>query len=118
MAKKKVKALKTFKTLINEEEWSFSILTQKEYNRVYKNDDSRATTELSYRQVHLISTDPTLEETLAHECYHAFHVYLHLDSTNNVTVEDAEEIFASFLGKNYSKFYNKVQEIKTGLKIK
>ena len=48
----------------------------------------------------LIDEESVDFQTVAHEIYHAYFGYLHLGDTNNLTIDDYEEITASWFAEN------------------
>ncbi len=52
---------------------------------------------------------------IAHELFHAAWPALHLESTTEISLDDFEEIIASYMETNYAKIYERVNTIYTAL---
>ncbi len=83
------------RTKINGEKWLIKILTLKEMAKVA---DDKHTSGLcaAYDKVIYIREDSVDYNTVAHELVHGYFSYLCLSSTNDISLGDAEEIFAEF----------------------
>lgn len=83
------------KRRINEDEWILRIVTEKEMRKI---SGSKTTAGLcvAYEKMIYIREDSIEYPVISHELYHAYWSYLYLSDTNDIKLDDAEEIGASF----------------------
>jgi hypothetical protein len=98
--------------------WKIRILEKKKYTKRY-GEDSVAIT-LAYRRLIYLHPEGLDLETIVHELVHAFMSELCIKSTNEITPDDLEEIFAELMAKRgkellqladelFFKIHNKVE---------
>lgn len=114
MAKRKPKA--EVQVLINEDTWTCRLWRAKTYEKLH-GDDSGAITDVVEKFIDFRDDEFSLE-TVGHELTHVYFKYLHLDSVVDPKIKDIEEIFSSWLGANFQKFYEKTFQIHNGLLAK
>jgi hypothetical protein len=104
---------------INKDRWLLKIVTPKEMRKLSGSNDTAGLCVPDDHAIY-ISDDSVTYRVIAHELFHAFWSYLHLKDTNNINLDDAEEIGASlFAGegeemvkkaKRFTKTLKKLQE--------
>jgi hypothetical protein len=80
---------------VNDERWTIKIVTEKEMKKV-SGDKLTAGLCIAYEKTIYIREDSIEYAVIAHELFHAYWSYLYLSDTNDVKLDDAEEIAASF----------------------
>ena len=93
--KKKTPLRKSINVDICGETWRVNLMPRRSYE-AKRDKTSEATTDSKTREIDFIS-EYFCHATVIHEVFHAFHVYLHLESTDNITRIDHEEIIAELL---------------------
>lgn len=92
------------KTKINGDTWNIEVVTTKQMKKERDDAEHLGGICVISKKLILISNDCVDYETIAHELYHAYFSTLYLADTNNILVEDFEEIAAEM-------FANKGEEI-------
>ncbi len=75
--------------------WKVFKLKDEDYRKI---SDGVAVTDIDKREI-CISAGSCNLNTIIHEVFHAYHASLCLDSTNEITGDDYEEIYAEFVAK-------------------
>lgn len=83
------------KRRINEDKWAISIISDKEMKKVSGNKTTAGLC-VAYEKIIYLREDSIDYATIAHELFHAYWSYLFLSDTNNIKLDDAEEIAATF----------------------
>lgn len=101
---------RSFKFKINDDSWEGYLITEDEALELdmKKNDIEdgfAALTSTDDRCLFIVETHVT-KNIIAHELFHIYVSYFHIDSAN-VTIHQFEEIVAEFLEVNLSKFIKK-----------
>jgi hypothetical protein len=114
MAKRKPRL--TYETLIKEDKWTCKLWTARSYIAEH-DDESNGITLGDKREIHFREDDFSMS-IVAHEVFHAYFKYTHIDSTSNIKSDDAEEIAASLMGSNFIRYFDKCMEIYNAIKSK
>jgi hypothetical protein len=112
MAKAKPKVI--FKMQIANDEWTILLWRAKPYIRMHGDDSGAITTPA--KKLMEFRDDELCLEFVAHELFHAYFKYLHLDSTVSLKIDDVEEVIASWLGSNFQRFTDQANLIYAKLK--
>lgn len=103
--------------------WSLKVLTPKKYVKKHGYDSVAIT--LGWKRKIFIHGKGIDKETLVHELVHAFLHELCLKSTNDISTDDLEEIFAELMAKYGMELLNladsllvMIEEIQKELSIK
>jgi hypothetical protein len=83
------------KRKINEQKWTIKIVTLKEMKKIADDTHTSGLCMASEKTIY-IREDSVDYTTIAHELFHAYFSYLCLSSTNDISLDDAEEIAAEF----------------------
>ncbi len=102
---RKYKPLKTIEFIIGEDTWKCHLWKLKTYVKLY-GDDSDGITDIATREMSFYKEELNLE-TAIHEVVHAYATLLHLESTVEMSKDDYEEVWASFLAKNIHRIIEK-----------
>ena len=98
---------------INDDAWTCRLWRAKTYERIHGTDSGAITIEaeriMDFHDTHFS------EINVAHELFHAYFNYLHLESISEPKLDDIEEVLASWIAANLHKFSNKVGEVMLGL---
>lgn len=105
----KYKPVKQIEFQIGEDMWKCSLWKMKTYIKLY-GDDSDAITDIELREINFYKEQLNLE-TAIHEIVHAYATLLHLESTVEMSKDDYEEVWASFLAKNIHRIIEKSNTI-------
>lgn len=95
------------------ESWSYEKLSPAKYDQVYGND-SQAITDIINKTIHFRSTSIDMA-TIIHELLHAYKSYLCLDSTNEISGDDWEEIYAELFAKYGTKILDNAKVLHKSL---
>ena len=94
--------------------WKLRILSSSRYNRKHGLDSLAITVMYKRRiDVHALGVDL---ETLIHELVHAYLYEMCFKSTNDVSVEDLEEVFAELMAKRGREILDLGDKLLTSLK--
>lgn len=100
---------------INKDKWTLKIVTFKEMKKSSGNPYTAGLCIPSEKVIY-IREDSVEYVTVAHELYHAFWSYLHLNDTNNIVLDDAEEIGASLFAAEGEEMVRKAKRFTKALK--
>jgi len=101
---------------LHKDKWTIKVVSIKEMKKVNDGDpDAEGLCDIENKIIY-IREDTISYNTIAHEVFHAYWSYLHLDHTNNIEVVDVEEIAASFFASEGEEMVNKSKSIFKKLK--
>jgi len=103
------------KKRLHKDKWTISIVTAKEMKKIADDDVTCGLCVADEKAIY-IREDSVDYSVIAHELWHAYWSYLYLSDTSNVTLDDAEEIGASFFAAEGVEMVKKAKEITTALK--
>jgi hypothetical protein len=90
--------------------WTLRVLSAK-YYRKKNGRDSAAVTKMHKRRIEL---QPSFldSETITHELVHAYLYEMCLHSTNEITVDDLEEVFAELMAKRGRELLDRSDQLR------
>lgn len=103
------------KRRINEDRWTISILSDREMKKLAGDKNTSGLCIASEKSIY-IRQDSVDYQTIAHELYHAYWSYLYLSSTNDIKLDDAEEISAEFFANKGEIMVKKAKALTRDLK--
>ncbi len=99
------------KAKINGTTWEILAVTSKQMKKYREDGENLAGLCIPAKKLILIAKDSIDYETIVHEVFHAYVSDLHLDDTNNIPIEEIEEIYASFFTNKAKTIINKAKLI-------
>ncbi len=99
---------------INGQNWRIKTVNSDEMREQRADGDFAGLCVARERMIY-IDNDNIDFDTIAHELYHAYFYYLHLDDTNQLTTGDYEEITASWFAANAEEVIKKAKQLTKGL---
>lgn len=100
---------------IKGDKWTFKIVTLKEIAKQADNIEAAGLC-VPYEKTIYIREDSVEYGVVAHELFHAFFSYLHLSDTNNIALDDAEEICASLIAAEGEELVKMAKKLTKDLK--
>lgn len=97
-----------FQTTINEDTWTFYVV--EDDDGVIMEEAAAAETDFNNKEVHFKRSEINLRLVL-HEMFHVYAGYLYLKDTNDISINDLEEIFAALFEDKAERIINKSKEI-------
>ena len=101
-----------FKYQINEDEWTIYLID--DHDNVVSDEDNAATTSFSDKEMFFRKGDINIQH-IRHELWHVYFGYCYLGDTNNITIDDLEEISASLFGDKAEKIIERARYIEKQL---
>lgn len=98
------------KRKIHKDKWILRIVTPKEMKKLADGDGNVAGLCVAYDKAIYILNNSVEYAVIAHELWHAYWSYLHLGDTNNIDLDDAEEIGASFFAAEGEEMVKKAKQ--------
>lgn len=101
---------------INEDNWIVKVVTSLEMMDERDDGEGLAGLCIPDRKVILIEENNITERVILHEIVHSYWSNLHLGDTNDLTLDDAEEIAASLFSEKGETMIKKAKKITKALK--
>jgi Zn-dependent peptidase ImmA (M78 family) len=101
---------------INDDKWTISIVTPKEMKKHADGDKNVSGLCVAFEKAIYIRDDSVDYDTIAHELFHAYFSYLCLSSTNDIKLEDAEEISCTMFAAKGQIMVKKAKQFTRELK--
>lgn len=95
---------------IHKDKWVLAIVPPKEMKKHADGNKEVAGLCVAHEKTIYIRNDSVEYAVIAHELFHAYWSYLHLADTNNIDLDDAEEIGASFFAANGEEMVKKAKQ--------
>lgn len=99
------------RTKINGVTWTVEVISSKEMKKHRADGDDIAGLCIADDKAIYIARDCLDFKTVLHELFHAYVSSLHLDDTNNIPIEEIEEIFASHFTEKAQTIVSKAKRV-------
>lgn len=99
------------KTKINGTAWSVEVVTAKQMKKEREDGEELGGLCISDEKRILIAVDCVNYRVIVHELYHAYFSDLHLSDTNDIKLNDFEEIAASLMSDKGEEMVRKAKRI-------
>ncbi len=95
---------------IHKDKWTIEIVSAKAMKKLADDEDVTGLCQETEKTIS-IREDSIQYEIVAHELFHAYWSYLYLGDTNNIKLDDMEEIGASFFAAQGVEMVRKAKKI-------
>lgn len=99
------------KVKINGDNWSIEVVTTKQMKREREDGEHLGGLCIPGEKRILLAEDCVDYKTVAHELFHAYVSYLYLGDTNDVHLDDIEEIYAAWYSDKGAELVKKSKSV-------